>query len=41
MLTVTRSEASVQGLREVLRKTQTIKGLGDGSTFSNRWAHLQ
>ena len=41
VLTVTRSEASVQGLREVLRKTQTIKGLGDGSTFSNRWAHLQ
>merc|ERR1719272_1092820 len=34
VLTVTRSEASVQGLREVLRKTQTIKGLGDGSTFS-------
>ena len=38
VLTVTRSEASVQGLREV---RDGFRKVGDGSTFSNRWAHLQ
>ena len=30
VLTMARPEASVRGLREVLRKTQKIKDLGDG-----------